>query len=380
MSDLKPTDRELARLAELRSSPNQGEWIERPVPAFRRGITATALMAKHFAPVKYIVPGLLAEGATLFGGKPKIGKSWMAYDFALAVAAGRPVFGSIPVTQGDVLYLALEDSERRLKSRLLKKGIRQPPERLTLATEWPDLDNGCIGELEAWADAVEAPALVIVDVLKMVRGATRSTEQLYESDYRAITGLGRFARERGLSVLIVHHVRKMASDDPLEGLSGTNGLTGAADCVAVLQRDIGTPNCTLYVRGRDVEESEKAVRFDPDIGTWSLLGNADEVGRTTEREEIMASLRECGKPMTAREISDVIGKSYDAVRKTATRMAHNGEIEKTGRGLYACPKCPNVQNTSQPDNRTDRTGDVLEGDWIGESPSQTAARLGRLGQ
>src|SRR5690348_15505867 len=106
-------------------------WDE---PAFRRGISAADLMAKQFDPVNYVVPGLLAEGATLFGGKPKIGKSWMAYDFALAVAGGRPVFGKIPVDQGDVLYLALEDSQRRLKSRMLRKGVRNPPERLTLVT------------------------------------------------------------------------------------------------------------------------------------------------------------------------------------------------------------------------------------------------------
>ena len=160
-----------------------------PRPAYQRGISAAALMAKQFAPVNYVVPGLLAEGATLFGGKPKIGKSWMAYDFALAIASGRPVFGKIAITQGDVLYLALEDSERRLKSRLLKKGVRHPPERLTLATEWPGLDAGCIAELEAWADAVERPTLIIVDVLKMVRGVTRPGESLYDADYRALTGL-----------------------------------------------------------------------------------------------------------------------------------------------------------------------------------------------
>jgi hypothetical protein len=359
------------------SQPRQ-ETTE-PKPAYLRGISAAALMAKQFAPINYVVPGLLAEGATLFGGKPKIGKSWMAYDFALAIASGRPVFGTIPITQGDVIYLALEDSERRLKSRLLKKGITNPPERLTLATEWPDLDNGCIAELEAWADAVERPSLVIVDVLKMVRGKTQSNEQLYESDYRAMTGLGRFARERGLSVMIVHHVRKMEAEDPLESLSGTNGLTGAADCVMVLQRDNGTGNCTLYVRGRDVEESEKAVRFERDNGTWGLLGEAQDVGRTDERQAILDVLRGSDRPLSPKEISDILGKSNDAVRQTLTRMAYADEIEKKGRGLYTCHNGHNVTSTPQADIVTGVTGDGLRVDeegWIGESPTQTAARLG----
>ncbi|WP_165938446.1 AAA family ATPase [Parafrankia sp. BMG5.11] len=349
-------------------------------PAFKRGISAAALMAKHFEPVNYVIPGLLAEGAWILAGPPKLGKSWLCYDFALAIAAGRPVFGSIPVSQGDVLYLALEDSERRLKSRLLKKGIRQAPERLTLSIEWPGLDDGCIAELEAWADAVAKPSMVIIDVLKMVRGAARANETVYDADYRALTGLATFARARGIVVVVVHHTRKMAAEDPLESISGTNGLTGCADGVMVLKRDIGTGNCTLYVRGRDIEESETALQFDRDIGTWQRLGAADEVGRTSERENILATLRQSDKPLTARDISDILGKSYDAVRKTLNRMAHAGEIEKQGRSLYTCPNGHSVSNTpsnhTQWDIVTDGTGDE-SGDWIGESPAQTASRIGR---
>src|SRR5690606_15041538 len=153
-----------------------------------------------------------------------------------------------------------------------------------------------------------------------------------------------------------HHIRKMESDDPLESLSGTNGLTGAADCVMVLQRDIGTGNCRLYVRGRDIEEAEKAVRFVPEIGTWELLGDAGEVGRTSEREAILSVLRGSEKPLSAREVADISGKGYDAVRKTLSRMAHAGEVSKEGRGLYTCPNGHNVPNHSEPDIGTHETG------------------------
>jgi hypothetical protein len=347
--------------AEALRDPWDGDSMPELIalPAYRRGITAAALMAKQFEPINYVITGLIADGATLFGGKPKIGKSWMAYDFALAVASGRPVFGTIPVDQGDVLYLALEDNQRRLKSRLLKKGV-QAPERLTLVTEWPDLDNGCIAEMSAWADAVERPSLIIVDVLKMVRGASKMTESLYDSDYRALTGLANFARTRGLAVLVVHHVRKMEAEDPLESLSGTNGLTGAADSVMVLKADSGTGHCILYVRGRDVEESEKAVRFKADTGQWELLGNAAEVGRTDERQQILDVLKNHPNPLTVREISDILGKNYEAVRKCLARMWNTGEVVKTGRGTYTCPECPNVLSNSEPDNRTHRTGDIGE--------------------
>lgn len=334
-----------------------------PAPASQKsilasGISAASLMAKKFEPVRYIVPGLLAEGVTLFGGKPKIGKSWMAFDFAFPIAGGGAVFGSLPVDGGDVLYLALEDNQRRLKSRMLKRGVRQAPDRLTFFTEWPTLDDGCIEAMEEWADSVPKPTLVIVDVLKKIRGRPRANEQIYDADYRCLTGLQSFALGRGLAVLVIHHVRKMEADDPLESLSGTNGLTGAADTVMVLQPDKGTGHKILYVRGRDVEEAEKAVRFEPDTGQWKLLGNAAEIGRTDERQAILDVLRGKSNPLTTREISDFLGKNYDTVRKALTRMAMAGEIEKKGRGSYTCPMCPEVLFPPEPDNRTDRTGDV----------------------
>jgi biotin operon repressor len=324
-------------------------------------ISASDLMAKKFEPVRYVVPGYIADGLTLFAGAPKIGKSWMALDFALSIASGNPTFGSIPIRPGDVLYLALEDGQRRLKSRMLAKGIKEAPPRLHFATEWPTLDEGCIEELEKWADEVENPALIIIDVLKKVRGQTRGNENLYESDYRAMTGLQSFATNRNLAVLVVHHVRKMAAEDPLESVSGTNGLTGAADTIMVLKKDNGTARCTLYVRGRDVEELETAVEFKRDNRTWSVLGAAQDVGRTAERDAIMQVLRKHPEPVSVQEISDILGKSKEAVRRCCSRMAHDGEIEKTGRALYTCPTSPNVRFDIPTDKRTHRTGGMNSG-------------------
>lgn len=330
-------------------------------PAFRQGISAAALMSKPFEPATFVVSGLISEGVTLLGGKPKIGKSWLVLDLALAVASGQSLFGSTAVEQGDVLYIALEDNQRRLKSRLVKKGVQDPPERLLLATEWPDLDAGCIPELEAWVAEAPSPRLIIIDVLKMVRPKPRPGEQPYDADYRALTGLGQFARQHGVAVLVVHHVRKMEADDPLESLSGTNGLTGAADAVMVLKRDNGTGNATLYVRGRDVEENETTIRFNRQFGTWELLGRTEEVGRTSERQEVLNVLRMADKPLTAREVSDRMGKNYDAVRRTLVRMSGAGEIEKPGRGLYACLNSPNVPSGPYETVETHGTGYEYEG-------------------
>ena len=74
-----------------------------------------------FEPIKYVVPdAVIVEGLTLFAGKPKIGKSWLMLHAAFAVATGGFTLGEIHCPAGDVLYCAMEDSLRRLQSRLKK--------------------------------------------------------------------------------------------------------------------------------------------------------------------------------------------------------------------------------------------------------------------
>ena len=105
--------------------------------------TAAALRTKTFAPLKYIVPGLIVEGLVLLAGKPKVRKSWMALDTSLATAAGRICLGDRKPQQGAVLYLGLEDGERRLQRRidkLLPTFGAEWPEGFMYETKWPRAD------------------------------------------------------------------------------------------------------------------------------------------------------------------------------------------------------------------------------------------------
>jgi hypothetical protein len=64
------------------------------------------------------------------------------------------------------------------------------------------------------------PVLVVIDVLAKVRKPT-GNKQLYEADYEALAGLAQLAGELGLAIVVVHHTRKMASDDLMETVSGS---------------------------------------------------------------------------------------------------------------------------------------------------------------
>jgi len=122
-------------------------------------ISAADLQAMEFPPIAWVVPRYVAEGATILAGKPKLGKSWLALDMAVAVARGGYLLGDIICAQGDVLYCALEDNRRRLQGRMRKVvgDIPWPP-RLFFRTKLQRLSEGGIGELRKWI--VSVPKLV----------------------------------------------------------------------------------------------------------------------------------------------------------------------------------------------------------------------------
>jgi len=92
------------------------------------------------------------------------------------------------------------------------------------------------------------------------------------------------ASRHGVAVILVHHTRKADADDALDTVSGTLGLTGAPDTIIVLRRQHGA--VTLYGRGRDIEELEKALVFDHEHFKWDVRGNAAEVRVSDERATI----------------------------------------------------------------------------------------------
>ena len=109
--------------------------------------SAAELGGMVFPPIKWIVPGLIPEGCTILAGRPKLGKSFLALDVALAVARGGYCLGDYQCEQGAVLYLALEDNRRRLKARIEKvspaSGDSTPgPKSLQFATEWTGATKG----------------------------------------------------------------------------------------------------------------------------------------------------------------------------------------------------------------------------------------------
>ena len=301
----------------------------------RLGFTALELQRMSFPPIEYVVPGYIVEGLTLFAGKPKLGKSWLILHAAIAVARGGYTLGDVRCVEGDVLYAALEDNPRRLQDRmtkLLPAFGEHWPERLHFETEMPRLKDGGIDLVRRWIQAAEKPRLVVIDTLAKVRDAKGHDQTNYEADYGAVGELKALADQYGVAIVLVHHQRKMEADDPIDTVSGTTGLTGAVDTVLVLYRT--GQGTTLYGRGRDIEEVEKAISFDADLCLWRVEGEARDIHRSDERTAIIGVLADATEALSPQEIADLAELPYKSIRMMLTRMVKAGEIKREGRGRY----------------------------------------------
>lgn len=305
---------------------------------------AAWLMEQAFPPVQYVVPGLIPEGLTLLVAAPKVGKSWLVLDIALAVATGNTVLGALRTGRArPVLYLALEDGPRRLQDRLKVLGVTAGPELL----DFQVIAQDAVGAIRNWIlDHGDAP-VIILDTLGKVMPPAAAGESDYQRDYRVGGVLKGIVDEvPGAALIVVHHTRKAESSDFLDTVSGTQGLAGSADSILVIRRPRAETTGSLSVTSRDAAEGEYQVVLTE--GRWTLDGAdlqraaaALRDARATESlgersAEILACVVAHIDGITPVEVADAVGNiDGDTAGRYLRRLADGGRIRKAGRGRYA---------------------------------------------
>ncbi len=252
-----------------------------PVDSFDTGITLASLIQADLPPVRFVVDGLLPAGLSILVGRPKQGKSWLALLVAIAAHRGTTCLGALPDKPRDVLHLALEDTLRRYKDRavmVLRAMNVKAGEKLDVRTSWPRAGKGGLVRLAEWFKD-HPGGLVIVDTLARFRDPPSGRGSSYDDDYRAISELKALADQYEGAVLVIHHTRKGAAEDPFDEVSGTLGINGAADAIMVLDRHRGANTAALYITGRDLADQTLSLAWDGGNGLWSLTGRIDGIER-----------------------------------------------------------------------------------------------------
>lgn len=290
------------------------------VPAPKKDLwTATDLLHADFPEPTWVVPHILPEGLTMLGGRAKLGKSWLALQLAQAVAVGGRFF-DYPIEPRRVLFLALEDGKRRLKQRMK-------------AQEWPDCDGAFFlttckpPDLEKWLDHTGAEVL-IVDTFSRFFSLDQSDVQPVTE---ALGGLQTMAHERNLAAVVLDHHRKGGGGDAIGDLLGSTGKGAVADTVWGLYRDRGKRDATLSVTGRDVEQEDLRLRFDPRFCCWQPVPDEQAGEHDAAVLRVLAN-GPAGVTALARELD----ASKGSVHKALTRLVTQGKVyQDVGNRQYA---------------------------------------------
>lgn len=311
-----------------------------PTPARTAAAAASIvdLMSTEFSALSWIVDDLIPEGTILLAGKPKSGKSWLILN-VMTAAKLRLQLLHRNVAPVDGLYLALEDTPRRMQTRmktlLLDCGNRVADlAGFEYRCDWP---RGAEGAqlLDEYLAAHPNCRIAAVDVLAKIRpvGDRRGA---YEQDYEAIAAWKAVADARRITLVIVHHTRKAEADDVFDEVSGTLAINGVVDQIIVLKRLPANPKqATLHMRGRDLPDDHE-LGVELRCGWWHLIGRAADVAASDARREVLEVLRDSDAPMTTTDLMKATGKrSRPSFSRLLSKMVEAQQLRRVGRAYAA---------------------------------------------
>lgn len=275
-------------------------------------------------PTWLIQDTLPAGGLVALYGQPGCGKSFVAIDMALSVAAGGFWQGR-PVAQGYVLYVSAEGGSgigKRARAWLDVRGLqgRDAPvawllQALSVYGDSNDLEL-LMGRIH---DEVERyPTLIIIDTLARCFDGNENEQ---EDMGRFIKGVDLLRTELGSAVLVVHHTRLDGERE-----RGNTAFRGACDTMMALERKGGmTLSCT---KQKDAEEFKPiALRLRTVPGTDSCaIGLSRAQATETKQDSILDVLTEKGSLTTDEWLG--LMRSHDMPKSTFHR--HLVRLRKSG--------------------------------------------------
>lgn len=312
------------------------EWAElqrtADSPCTLRTTSSVEIAAAKYNDPEYIVPGFLPAGLVTLSGPPKVRKSFLALAVAQAIATGGRALGAFDTRPGPVLFNALEDTPRRIKSRLEMMGLAPSPNlHFSFAQDLQRGDEGC-GMLVRWCEQHPGARLIIIDTLQKFRAPTNGRQNAYEADYAALSAIKNIADRFGLAIVLIHHLRKGDADDVYERVSGSTAITGTADTNMVLLRERNSDDGFLHITGRDIEEQEVALRFES--GLWRVLGDARRYRASAAQQEVIDTIKANNGPMTPSQIAAMTGRKRTSLPKLLTGMVNSGLLDWLPGGQY----------------------------------------------
>lgn len=313
------------RPVDLRAAPGDPDQDQANPENDSRSWSVADLLDTDFPEPRWAIPGIIPEGLTLFGGRPKTGKSWFMLLVAWAVGTGGQLFDR-DVERGSVLYIALEDSPRRLQERAKAMGIPRDAD-ITFHTEWRPLQAGGLEDLILELERKEYRLVVIDTLTRAIPGVDQAKDQGTVS--MVFNTLQKMALRRRLAAALIDHTRKPLgfAADPVDDILHTTGKTAVADAILALYKEQGKAGATLLGRGRDFEDVELALEWDVETRCWQVKGRA----MPATFDEILIALETLGRAQVG-DIARETGQNRGNVYKRLVNLVDDGLVIRSTEG------------------------------------------------
>jgi hypothetical protein len=310
-------------------------------PYVPRISTTEEIDQMNFRELDYVINPILPKGLGLLASPPKIGKSWLMLQAGHAIATGGIAFGSCATEQSEVLYLALEDGNARIKARMQQMELA-PIAELRIAHTWPAGDLG-LDVLERELASRPRLRVVFIDTWQKFRkAADEKRETAYQSDYRELGRLKALADKYDALILLSHHTKKGRVGDAFEAVLGSTAITGAVDATILLARERNGSVGSLTITGRDVQEQQLAMSFaHRTTCTWTIDGGTGQAAKASRRQQDFVDvLRTAGQPMRLTDIAEAVSTargvqcSMPNASQTLARLITAGIVQQNEEKQY----------------------------------------------
>jgi hypothetical protein len=301
-----------------------------------RGISGYELVRQDMPAPAFLCDPWAPEGLLVLAGRPKLGKTTLLRQKAAAIAEGASFFGE-PCAQSPVLFLSLEENDRQMHAKLKAAAFSDVALKgIDFHFRWPRGAAG-VAKLHDYFDANPAVRYCVVDSLTRFRDLPTRDLPPFIADYESVCALQSLTKPRpGLLIELVHHARKTLSEDPIDDISGTYGLTAACDGYAVMRRH--NEGATLHVGGRQWEREDCDFTLSKADGDWQLDGVAI-AGATRKQSAIVEDLRRAGG-LTASQLAKLRGVTSQSANEMLKRLEKQGFVYCCGGIYYASDRGP----------------------------------------
>lgn len=295
-------------------------------------MTADELLALHIPETDWIVPDLIPAGLSLIGGAPKVGKSY----FILKLTK------DILNNGGNIFYLAGEDSDGLLQSRLKQLGLSGTDLVHHRGREGPLVSPGHY--LAAIDDilSIHRFDVVFLDTMQMVLPPKSKGKDDYAYYYEHLPKWAALSVKHKCAIVMVHHAKKAdgrPDPNPLESILGSTAITGACDTIMVLQKSDNGQAYTLHVTGKFTPD--KSWNMVKKNGLFEIDGYAADAARKQNAaQHAIYNLIKDNAGIKQFEIADKLNKQKSNVSRDVKKLLKNSHITGTPAEGYSTIKTP----------------------------------------